>query len=112
MNVRLVFAIIYTPLMIALGEIIHALGRKLLQHAFDSSSPVAAAIGNLLRLGWYITSAGLLLWNLGMESGEQNTLSQRWTEISLRLGIALFVVGVLHGLNILAVSLFHRKNTV
>jgi hypothetical protein len=32
-------------------------------------------------------------------------------EVSLRLGIALFTVGVLHGLNILAVSVFHRKST-
>ena len=98
--------------MILLGELIHAQGRKLLRHAFGADSPVASAVSTLLRLGWYITSAGLLLWNLGMESGVNNTRNQRWTEVSLRLGIALFVVGVLHGLNILAVSLFHRKNTV
>ncbi len=48
MNVLIVFAIIYIPLMIVLGEIIHAQGRKLLQHAFGSGSAVAGAISVLL----------------------------------------------------------------
>jgi len=108
---RVIFALIYIPLMIVLGETIHAQGRKLLRHAFGSDSPVASAVSMLLRLGWYITSGGLLLWNLGVDSGTaSNTVDGRWTDVSLRLGVALFVVGVLHGLNILAVSLFHRKN--
>jgi amino acid transporter len=51
MNVLLIFAIIYIPLMIVLGEIIHAQGRKLLQHAFGSGSPVADAVSVLLRIG-------------------------------------------------------------
>ncbi len=108
---RLIFALIYTPLMIVLGELIHAQGRKLLRHAFGSGSPVSGAVSMLLRLGWYITSAGLLLWNLGIMSFDVGTPEKRWTDVSLRLGVSLFVVGVLHGLNILAVSLFHRKNT-
>jgi amino acid transporter len=113
MNVLLIFAIIYIPLMIALGEIIHAQGRKLLQHAFGSGSPVADAVSVLLRIGWYMTAAGLLFWNLGSDVGDsaKKSLFGAFQEISLRLGIALFTVGVLHGLNILAVSLFHRKNT-
>jgi hypothetical protein len=114
MNVLLVFAIIYIPLMIILGEVIHAQGRKLLQHAFGSNSAVASAISVLLRIGWYMTSAGLLLWNLGSDVGDsaKKSLFAGFQEVSLRLGIALFTVGVLHGLNILAVSLFQRKTTV
>jgi hypothetical protein len=70
MNVLLIFAIIYIPLMIVLGEIIHAQGRKLLQHAFGSGSPVADAVSVLLRIGWYMTAAGLLFWNLGSDVGD------------------------------------------
>ena len=99
------------PLFIALGETIHAQGRSVLQHAFGSVNPVSGAIGMLLRLGWYITSGGLLLWNLGIPSAGKEDFSGLMTEVSLRLGVALFIVGVLHGLNLLAVSLFHRKNT-
>jgi hypothetical protein len=113
MKVLAVFAIIYIPLMIVLGELIHAQGRKLLQHAFGTGSPVASAVSVLLRIGWYMTSAGLLFWNLGAEVGDsaKHSFFAAFQEISLRLGIALFAVGVLHGLSILAVSLFHRKNT-
>ena len=111
MNVLLVFAIIYIPLMIVLGEVIQAQGRKLLQHAFGSGSAVAAAVGVLLHIGWYMTAAGLLFWNLGADVGDsaKHSFFSAFQEVSLRLGIALFTVGVLHGLNILAVSLFHRK---
>jgi hypothetical protein len=70
MHVLLVFAVIYIPLMIILGEVIHAQGRKLLQNAFGIGSPVASAVSVLLRIGWYMTSAGLLFWNLGVEVGD------------------------------------------
>ena len=111
MNVLLVFAIIYIPLMIVLGEVIQAQGRKLLQHAFGSDSAIATAVGVLLHIGWYMTAAGLLFWNLGVDVGDsaKHAFFPAFQEVSLRLGIALFTVSVLHGLNILAVSLFHRK---
>jgi hypothetical protein len=108
MHVLLVFAVIYIPLMIILGEVIHAQGRKLLQNAFGIGSPVASAVSVLLRIGWYMTSAGLLFWN---RDSAKHSFFAGFQKVSLRLGIALFTVGVLHGLNILAVSLFHRKNT-
>ena len=112
MNTRLVFATIFVPIMILLGELIHAQGRKLLSHAFGTDSQVGSAVSVLLRIGWYLTSVGLLLWNLGIEpAGESENLSNSFTEVSLRLGVSLFVVGLLHGINLLAVSLFHRKNT-
>jgi hypothetical protein len=113
MKILLVFAALYIPLMVILGEVIHAQGRKLLQHAFGTGGPVAGAVSILLRIGWYITAAGLLFWNLGADVGDsaKHSFFGAFQEISLRLGIALFAIGVLHGLNILAVSLFHRKNT-
>lgn len=112
MNIRLVFAVIFVPIMILLGELIHAQGRKLLSHAFGEASNVGGAVSILLRIGWYVTSVGLLLWNLGIEPAAQTaTLDTSLTEVSLRLGVSLFVVGLLHGVNLLAVSLFHRKNT-
>src|SRR5437667_12380261 len=99
--------------MVVLGEVIHAQGRKLLQYAFGTNTAVAGAISVLLRIGWYMTAAGLLFWNLGSDVGDsaKKSFFGAFQEVSLRLGIALFTVSVLHGLNILAVSLFHRKNT-
>lgn len=112
MNSRLVFAVTFVPIMIFLGELIHAQGRKLLSHAFGEGSQVGGAVSILLRIGWYVTSVGLLLWNLGIDpAASEQTISNTLTEVSLRLGVSLFVVGLLHGVNLLAVSLFHRKNT-
>ncbi len=107
MNTRLVFAVIFVPIMILLGELIHAQGRKLLSHAFGGGSQVGGAVSILLRIGWYVTSVGLLLWNFGIEpAAQEETVGNSFTEISLRLGVSLFVVGLLHGINLLAVSLF------
>ena len=111
MNSRLLFTLIYLPLIIVVGELIHRQGRTVLRHAFGDTSAVATAVSMLLRFGWYLTSLGLLLWNLGVQDSEWDvTHSDQFTRVCFRLGVAIFVLGVLHGGNLLAVSLFHRKN--
>ena len=68
MNSRLLFTLIYLPLIIVVGELIHRQGRTVLRHAFGDTSAVATAVSMLLRFGWYLTSLGLLLWNLGVQT--------------------------------------------
>lgn len=106
---HLLFAALFIPFAIIVGELIHRQGKKLVFHALGEASPVAEAVATLLRIGWYLITTGLLLWNLGT-----TFRSAAWEpmlrDVSLRLGIAIFAVGVLHGLNILSLSLFHRKN--
>src|SRR5206468_10823055 len=100
--------------MVVLGEVIHAQGRKLLQYAFGTNTAVAGAISVLLRIGWYMTSAGLLLWNLGSDVGDSATkcLFAGFPEARLRLGIARFTVGVPHCLNVLAIRPFQSSSGV
>ena len=113
MSIRNAFSTIYIPMIVLMGELIHFQGKKILRHAFGDATVVSSAITMLLRFGWYITSLGLLLWNLGMKETEYELEhSDAPTRVALRLGIALFVLGVLHGANMLSVSLFHRKNNV
>jgi hypothetical protein len=66
MSIRIAFAIIYIPLIVLMGELIHFQGKKMLRHAFEDATAVSSAITMLVRFGWYITSFGLLLWNLGI----------------------------------------------
>ena len=111
---RLSYAILFVPFAIVLGEVIHRRGRLVVEAAFPADTAVAAALSALLRIGWYLLCTGLLLWNIGTEGdvlGRPNTLERTISEVAFRLGVSIFVVALMHGLNILALSLFHRKKT-
>jgi len=111
--IRLIFAIVFIPVAILIGEAIHCYGKRIVAHAFGDGSPIGVAVGGLLRIGYYLVATGLLMWNLGVEGGRPHQADYDYlTEVSLRLGISMFVLGFLHGFNVLAVSLFHRKNAV
>jgi len=106
---RVLFTCIFVPLIIIVGEFIHYYGRKILNHAFGESGAISHAVTMLLRFGWYLIAVGLLLWNLGIREYNDPEQSDILTSVSLRLGVSLFVLGFLHGVNILAVSILHRK---
>ena len=111
---RLVHAAIFIPFAIVMGEIIHRRGRVIVASAFGEDSAVAGALSALMRIGWYLLCTGLLLWNMGMGSDNDlrsKTLEQQITDVSLRLGVSIFVVAFMHGFNVLALSLFHRRKT-
>ncbi len=107
--IRLIFAALFMPFAVFIGETIHHYGKRIVAHAFGDGSPIGVAVGGLLRIGYYLVATGLLMWNLGVEEGNQQQ-ADYLTQVSLRLGISMFVLGFLHGFNVLAVSLFHRKN--
>jgi hypothetical protein len=105
-----IFALIFAPFAIAVGELVHHHGKKLLVHAFGDAPTVSSALAVLLRTGFYLVALGLLMWNLGIESNDHAIFPKpRFTELFLRLGVSIFILGFLHGFNVLALSLFHRK---
>ena len=111
---RIIYALLFIPFSIVLGEIIHRRGRLVVTSAFSTDTAVAAALSALLRIGWYLLCTGLLLWNIGTEGDiltRPYTLQRVISEVLFRLGVSIFVVAIMHGFNILALSLFHRKRT-
>ena len=108
MNERAAFALVFVPMMVIVGELIHYYGRKVLSYAFGDAGAVSNAVTMLLRFGWYLIAVGLLLWNLGIKGSDETDI---FTSVSLRLGVCLFLLGFLHGINVLAVSIFQRKHT-
>jgi hypothetical protein len=69
----------------------------------------------LLNLGFYLLSAGLFLWNLGVGGNGYvtpgNLTVQGLEEAALRLGISIFVIGAFHSINILVIAILNRKNS-
>ena len=109
----LIFAAIFIPFLIIIGDLIHRKGLLLIESAFGDKTPLSQAVASLLRIGWYLVTVGLLLWNLGI-SGKTSAVDSvqdfQIRDVLLRLGVAIFVVGFLHGFNVFALSLFHKKN--
>jgi hypothetical protein len=111
---RILFAIFFIPFAIIVGELIHRKGRILVNHSFGEGTPVSTSVAYLLHIGWYLIAFGLLFWNLGVGTyyySEGAPISEKnVTEVFMRIGVSVFVVGFLHGFNVLALSLFHKKN--
>jgi hypothetical protein len=100
--------------VIIVGELIHRKGRILVNHSFGEGTPVSTSVAYLLHIGWYLIAFGLLFWNLGVGTYHYSKgapISEKnVTEVFMRIGVSVFVVGFLHGFNVLALSLFHKKN--
>ena len=110
---RLVYAAIFIVFSFVIGELIHRRGRAVVHHAFGADTAAALSLSALLHIGWYLLCAGLLLWNFGVGGGydwyKPPTLERQISDVCVRLGVSIFVVGFLHSLNIIAISLFHRE---
>ena len=108
---RLIFAVCFIPFMFIVGEFIHRRGRVALDQTFGDASSMTAAISSLLRIGWYLVCGALFLWNVGLNNdwpGATHTVERSVSAGLVRVGIAVFVVGVLHTFNILALALFQK----
>ncbi len=104
------FGILFLVFTFYLGSKIRANGRRVINNAFGAETAIASSVDFLLNLGWYLMCFGLLLWNMGITT-HAHSLEALLRNLSLKLGISVFTIGVLHGFNLLSLSLLHRKNT-
>ena len=124
--VDLSYGILFLLFMIVVGRFINSKGRVFLSDAFATSPKIADAVASLLNVGFYIICVGLLLWTIGTGPHGTviytNTPSGAHTEVvfplrdSIRkvlmpVGVSIFIVGVIHFLNILAVAILSRKRS-
>jgi hypothetical protein len=111
---RGVFTVVFVPLVVILARILGKYGRRFLNHAFLSNEDVVQSVHVLLNLGFYLLSAGLFLWNIGVGNGYRppgNLTMLGLEDAALRLGISIFVIGVFHSINILVIAILNRKNS-
>ena len=99
---------------LVVGWALRTKGRVFVTHTFRAKPEVAKAVHFLLDLGFYLTCVGLLLLNLGIPPEGGYNQRYAWTEalqtIALRLGWSVFVVAILHTLNVLILSILNRTN--
>jgi len=112
---RGIFAVVFIPVVVILDRILRRYGKRFLNHTFRSNEEIVQPVHVLLNLGFYLLSAGLFLWNIGVGGNGYvppgNRTLQGIEDGALRLGISIFVIGVFHSINILVVAILNRKNS-
>ncbi len=112
---RGVFTVVFVPLVVILARILGKYGKRFLNHTFRSNEDVVQPVHVLLNLGFYLLSAGLFLWNIGVGGNAYappgNLTILGIEDAALRLGISIFVIGVFHSINVLVIAILSRKNS-
>ena len=112
MNLALViYAAAFIAFTFVVGHTLRTKGYVFLSHTFNRNPAVADSVQFLLSLGFYLLCAGLLLWNLGEPPVEQWSFQRVLENASVRLGVSIFVVAVLHSFNILVLAILNRNNS-
>ncbi|HEY1267550.1 MAG TPA: hypothetical protein VGH16_09860 [Candidatus Binatia bacterium] len=124
--VDLSYGVLFLLFTIFTGSFINRKGRAFLADAFAASPTTGEALASLLNIGFYIICAGLLLWTIG--TGPHGTViyhqgptgTQTETvflvgdsirKVFFLVGLSIFVVGIIHLINILAVAILSRKRS-
>jgi hypothetical protein len=112
---RGIFTVVFVPVVVMLARILGKYGKRFLNHTFRSDEDIVQPVHVLLNLGFYLLSAGLFLWNIGV-GGDAYVPPGNLTilgiqDAALRLGISLFVIGAFHSVNILVIAILNRKNS-
>ena len=113
---RGIFTVVFVPLVVILARILGKYGKRFLGHTFRSNEDIVQPVHVLLNVGFYLLSAGLFLWNVGVGgngyvSNPGNLAILGIEDAALRLGISIFVLGVFHSVNILVIAILNRKNS-
>ena len=109
---RGIFAIAFVIAVIILWRILSVNGKRFLTHTFNSNEVVVQSVHVLLMLGFWLLCIGLFLWNIGVASytGNNYGTAAMLEDAAFRLGVSIFVIGVLHSANILVLAILNRKN--
>lgn len=100
--------IIYLPIIIYItvivGRTFHKNGIYYIELVIEDSH-LAHSINNLLLLGYYLINIGYAFVSLRTWT-QINTIPQLFEEVSLRTGIIILFLTLLHYINIIAISLW------
>ena len=102
------YLFLFTIFTIVVGRLLHTNGQVFIRHTFDDQSDVPRAVSALLLTGFYMTCLGLALWSVGTK-GYARDLEGLIRNTSIRLGICIVTVSIIHTLNVLIIATLFRK---
>ena len=97
------------PLTIWVATTLSRNGRVFLADVFDGNAELAGAVNRLLVVGFYLLNLGFVTLFLRV-GAEVLTVRALIEVLSVKLGIVMLVLGVLHFLNVFAFNAIRRRS--
>ena len=107
---HLLYVVVCVPVIVAVGRTLAHNGQVFLADVFNDIS-VATATNRLLVVGFYLLNIGFVL--LYLRAGDSVRTAEGLVEsLSLKVGVVLLVLGLLHVINVKVFSAMRRRHLV
>ncbi|MEV0727212.1 hypothetical protein [Polymorphospora sp. NPDC050346] len=100
------YLVISIGLVVWVAGVLSRNGLVFLVEVFDDSK-LAKAINSLLVVGFYLLNLGFAMFNLRY-GGRITSMAHAMEELSLKIGLMLLVLGILHFFNVFALNRYRR----
>ena len=108
MSTGFFYLVIAVPLVIWVGLMLSRSGRVFLIDVFNGDEDFADAVNRLLLVGFYLVNVGVVLLSVSV-GGDASTGSDLLQILSVKIGILMLVLGLVHLLNVRILSRFRRR---
>src|SRR5215212_9019528 len=103
------YLLIAVPLTVWVASTLSRNGRVFLADVFDSRQELADAVNRLLVVGFYLLNLGFVMLYL-RGGGEVADLTGLFETLSLKIGVVMLVLGVIHVVNVMVFSSMRRRS--
>jgi hypothetical protein len=103
------YLLLTVPLVLWVGSTLRRNGRVFLLDVFDGDEELATAVNSLLVVGFYLVNLGYV--SIALKVGAQvSTATQAIEALSLKVGTAVLVLGLLHLANLYVLNKLRRRS--
>ncbi|KAA1395461.1 hypothetical protein [Aeromicrobium ginsengisoli] len=103
------YLLIAVPITVWVASTLSRNGRVFLADVFESSPELADAVNQLLVVGFYLLNLGfVILYVRG--GGEVADLTELFEALSVKIGVVMLVLGVIHFVNVMVFSSMRRRS--
>ena len=102
------YLVITVPLTIWVASTLSRNGRVFLADVFGGDDALADAVNRLLVVGFYLLNLGFV--SLYLRSGGSNSAEDVFDVLSVKVGVVLLTLGVLHFFNVYVFNRLRRRH--
>ena len=104
----LIYLAVSLVLTVWVARVLARNGMVFIKDALHGDTALAEAINRLLQVGFYLLNLGFIAWWLKMDS-EVGSVREMIEAISFKLGAVMLILGVIHVVNVVALSKIRRR---
>lgn len=102
------YLLVAVPITVWVASTLSRNGRVFLADVFDTNHELADAVNKLLVVGFYLLNLGFVTLYL-RGGGDVVDLTGLFETLSVKIGIVMLVLGVIHFLNVMVFSSMRRR---